>query len=300
MSTVKGIIPPMITPLINENEVDYEGLEKLVEHLISGGVHGLFILGTTGEGPSLTHALRIDLIKYVCDQVNGRIPVLVGITDASFKEAVHTSDKSKEFGAQAVVLAPPFYYQIDQTELYSFTEQLIVEISLPVYLYNLPGLTKISFEIDTIRKLLSKPEILGLKDSSADMVYFHRLLKVAKESDVSLFIGPEELFMESLLIGGDGGVPGGANIFPQLYVDIYEAVKAGDLNKAREFHGQVMELCEIVYSGYGSGSVINGIKCALKYMNILSSDYIAKPLHKANNSKTEKIRQYLINRKIYI
>lgn len=300
MSTVKGIVPPMITPLMDEDKLDYKGLENLIEHLISGGVHGLFILGTTGEGPSLTHALRADLIQYVCERVNGRIPVLVGITDSSFKEAVHISDKSKEFGAQAVVLAPPFYYQIDQTELYSFTEQLIGEISLPVYLYNNPGLTKVAFEFETIRKLLSKPEIIGLKDSSGDMVYFHRILKLAKESNVPLFIGPEELFMESMVMGGNGGVSGGANIFPRLYVDIYESVKAGDLNKAHELHKQVMELCETVYSGGGSGSVINGIKCALKYMNILSSDYMAKPLHKANNDKNEKIRQYLINQKIYI
>ena len=300
MSTLKGIVPPMITPLIDEDELDYEGLEKLVKHLISGGVHGLFILGTTGEGPSLTHALRLDLIQYVCDRVNGRIPVLVGITDSSFREAVHISDRSKELGAQAVVLAPPFYYQIDQTELYSFTEQLIGEISLPVYLYNNPGLTKVAFEFETIRKLLLKPEIIGLKDSSGDMVYFHRLLKLARESDVPLFIGPEELFMESLLMGGDGGVPGGANIFPKLYVNIYESVKAGNLDKTHELHKQVMELCEKVYSGNGSGSVINGIKCALKYMNLLSSDYMANPLHKADNDKTEQIRQYLINQKIYI
>jgi len=292
MTALKGIVPPMITPLINESKLDYRGLEKLIEHLISGGVHGLFILGTTGEAPSLSHALRVDLIKYVCDQVNGRIPVLVGITDVSLKEAVHISDKSKEFGAQAVVLAPPFYYQIDQNELYHFTEQLIGEISLPVYLYNNPGLTKVSFEIETIRKLLSKPEIIGLKDSSADMVYYHRLLKVAHDSEVPLLIGPEELLMESLLIGGNGGISGGANMFPQLYVSIYDSVNSGDLNKARELQRQVMELSGIVYSGKGSSSVINGIKCVLKYLNICN-EYIAKPLKKADKGKSDRIKTFL-------
>ncbi|MBS3771501.1 MAG: dihydrodipicolinate synthase family protein [Bacteroidales bacterium] len=300
MTALKGIVPPMITPLINESKLDYRGLEKLIEHLISGGVHGVFILGTTGEAPSLSHALRVDLIKYVCDQVNGRIPVLVGITDVSLKEAVHISDKSKEFGAQAVVLAPPFYYQIDQNELYHFTEQLIGEISLPVYLYNNPGLTKVSFEIETIRKLLSNPEVIGLKDSSADMVYYHRLLKVAQDSEVPLLIGPEELLMESLLIGGNGGISGGANMFPQLYVSIYDSVNSGDLNKARELQRQVMELSGIVYSGNGSSSVINGIKCVLKHMQICPNDYIVKPLNKASKDKSERINQYLTNQKLYV
>lgn len=300
MTALKGIVPPMITPLIDESNLDYRGLEKLIEHLISGGVHGLFILGTTGEAPSLSHALRVDMIKYVCDQVNGRIPVLVGITDVSLKEAVHISDKSKEFGAQAVVLAPPFYYQIDQNELYRFTEQLIGEISLPVYLYNNPGLTKVSFEIETIKKLLSNPEVIGLKDSSADMVYYHRLLKVAQDSEVPLLIGPEELLMESLLIGGNGGISGGANMFPQLYVSIYDSVNSGDLNKALELQRQVMELSGIVYSGNGSSSVINGIKCVLKYMQICPNDYIVKPLNKASKDKSERINQYLTNQKLYV
>ena len=94
----KGILPPMVTPLINEDSLDDKGLENLVEHLISGGVHGLFILGTSGAGPSLKTTLRTELMKQVCDQVNGQVPVLVGIFDTSFRGAAETTNKAKSFG----------------------------------------------------------------------------------------------------------------------------------------------------------------------------------------------------------
>ena len=124
MTAAKGIIVPMVTPLLDEDTLDLKGCEKLVNHLIGGGVHGLFILGTTGEGPSLKQSLQLELVKYVCSEVGGRIPVLVGIMDASFKEAVNIAAKAEEYGAYAVVIAPPFFYQISQDELYSFTSRL--------------------------------------------------------------------------------------------------------------------------------------------------------------------------------
>lgn len=294
MFAVNGVIPPMVTPLLDEDTLDHKGIEKLLNHLIGGGVHGLFILGTTGEGPSLSHTLRAELIKYVCDQVSTRIPVLVGVIDTSYKEAVQIAEVAENSGAHAVVLAPPPFYNINQEELYNFTKQFIREIGLPVYLYNNPGLVKISFEIETIAKLLKNPEILGIKDSSANMFYFHRLLTLAQGSDRPLLMGPEELLIESLLMGAQGGVPGGANIFPALYVNIYESLTNGHLDKAHELQAKVMELSEIVYGGggYGSSRIINGIKCALKYLNICE-DLMAQPLEKADQEKSKKIAQYL-------
>lgn len=294
MNAVKGIVPPVITPLIDEDTLDLDGLNKLVEHLISGGVHGLFILGTTGEGPSLSHSLRVELIQHVCKQVDDRLPVLVGITDASFEESIYISDKSKEFGAEAVVLAPPFYYQIDQNELYNYTNQLINEISLPVYLYDNPNLTKVSFGLEIVEKLISRSEVVGFKDSSGNMVNFQKLIRLTDRADISLLIGPEELLMEATVVGGNGGVPGGANIFPNLYVGLYEAVKNGKFNDALKFQDQIMELSEIVYSGssYGSSSIINGIKSALKHLDICN-DYISQPLKQASQEKDIKIKSFV-------
>ncbi len=106
-SPLRGIIPPMVTPLLDRDTLDVAGLERLIEHILSGGVHGLFILGTTGEAPSLSYRLRYELIERVCRQVKGRVPVLVGITDTCFTESLNTANKARDAGAQAVVLAPP-------------------------------------------------------------------------------------------------------------------------------------------------------------------------------------------------
>lgn len=197
----------MITPLLDEENLDIKGLDNLIEHLISGGVHGLFLLGTTGEGPSLTHSLRTEFIKRVCELVDKRIPVLVGLMDTSYKESVYLANRAKESGAQAVVVAPPCFFQIDQDELYHFVDQMLNEITLPVYLYNNPALTKVTFKLKTVEKLLSKDKVQGIKDSSGDMIYHQKLQAYTKASDTSLFMGPEELLVESLIMGGNGGIP---------------------------------------------------------------------------------------------
>lgn len=294
MNKIQGIVPPMITPLLDEDTLDRKGVEKLIEHLISGGVHGLFILGTTGEAPSLKHSLRIELIQRVCEQVDGRIPVLVGLMDTSYKESVYLADQAKELGAQAVVLAPPSFYKIDQDQLINLVDQMLNDISLPLYLYNNPGVTQASFGPDTVGKLLSREGVSGIKDSSGDMIYYQRLKEYTQQTDTALFMGPEELLMESLIMGGDGGVPGGANIFPALYIDMYEAVTSGDLEKARDLQREVMQISKIVYSGagYGAGRVINGIKSALKELDICN-DYVSKPLSKASPKKMKRIEDWI-------
>src|SRR5215470_3994533 len=108
-SPLTGIIPPMVTPLRSRDELDVPGLERLIEHILSGGVSGLFILGTTGEGPSLSYRLRRELVERVCKQNKKRVPILVGITDTSFVESVSLARHSADCGADAVVAAPPYY-----------------------------------------------------------------------------------------------------------------------------------------------------------------------------------------------
>ncbi|MFH5884669.1 dihydrodipicolinate synthase family protein [Halalkalibaculum sp. DA3122] len=290
MYSIEGIVPPMITPLLNEDALDHKGIEKLVDHLISGGVNGLFLLGTTGESPSLTQSLRFELLETACNRVNGRIPVLVGLMDTSYKESVDVAEKAKELGVKAVVLAPPSFYKINQEELYNLVVNMLDDISLPMYLYNNPGVTQASFDLETVGKLLTREEILGIKDSSGDMKYYQQLMEYTQDSNTALYMGPEELLMESLLLGGNGGIPGGANIFPELYVNMYKSASSGDLKRALVLQREIMKISKVVYSGagYGAGNVINGIKCALKSLDICN-DYVAKPLSQVDAEKAEKI-----------
>ncbi|MHC4402400.1 MAG: dihydrodipicolinate synthase family protein [Planctomycetota bacterium] len=287
-----GIIPPMVTPLEDRETLDVAGLERLIEHILSGGVNGLFILGTTGEGPSLGYRLRHELIDRVAEQVAGRVPLLVGITDTAFVESVEVADYAADAGAAAVVLSAPPYFPISQAELVEHVERMAADSPLPLFLYNMPSHTKVGFDLDSVERLMDLPGVVGLKDSSANLVYFHRVRRLLdRRPHFSLLVGPEELLAETVLLGGNGGVCGGANLDPRLYVDLYRAARAKDLERTAELHDRVMRISETVYSVAGGGSgVIKGIKCVLSRLGI-SSETVAEPLRGLTEAERRKIHQ---------
>src|SRR5262245_25022906 len=287
---LRGIVPPMITPLRDRDTLDAAGLEKVIEHILAGGVSGLFILGTTGEGTSLSYRLRREMVEQTCRLVKGRVPVLVGITDTAFVESATLARHAAEAGADAVVLAPPYYLPEGQPELREYLEHLLPELPLPLFLYNMPPLTKVSFEPDTVRWAMQQPRIVGMKDSSGDMIYFSRLVELKRQrKDWTLLIGPEELLAESVLLGGHGGVNGGANIFPRLYVELHAAAERGDLKRVRELHSLVMQISERLYTvGQHTSSVIKGIKCAVSCLG-LAGDFMAEPFHRFRDSERKII-----------
>lgn len=287
---LEGIIPPMLTPLKDRDTLDEAGLERLIEHILAGGVHGLFILGTTGEGPSLSYRLRRELIARTCRQVAGRVPVLVGITDTSFVESVAVACSAADSGAAAVVLAPPYYMPEGQPELREYLDHLVPELPLPLFLYNMPPLTKVPFEYDTVRWAMDQPRIVGMKDSSGDMTYFHRLLGLRpRRPDWTLVVGPEELLGESVLMGGHGGVNGGANVFPRLYVALHAAARAGDLPRVRALQARVQQVADRLYRvGKHASSIIKGLKCAASCLD-LCSDFMAEPFHRFRDPERQRI-----------
>jgi dihydrodipicolinate synthase/N-acetylneuraminate lyase len=283
----------MVTPLRGRDELDIPGLERLIEHILSGGVSGLFILGTTGEGPGLSYRLRRELIERVCRQVKVRVPVLVGITDTAFVESLNVARCAAKYGADAVVAAPPYYLPEAQPELQEYLDHLVAELPLPLYLYNMPALTKVHFELETVRRALDEPRIIGLKDSSGDLDYFKKAAELVKaRPDWPLLIGPEEKLFDALQLGGHGGVSGGANLFPKLYVKLCEAHRAGNLARAQELQKQIQRVSDSFYRiGKYSSSIIKGIKCALACMSICD-DFMAEPFHRfrAGERKLVKTR----------
>jgi len=289
-----GIVPPMVTPLAERDAIDVPGLERLVEHILAAGPAGLFILGTNGEGPSLSYRLRHELIDRVAEQVAGRVPLLVGITDTASVEAVEVADYAADAGAQAVVLAPPPYYRVGQDDLVEYVRHMAAELPLPIFLYNMPSCTKLALEPETVRRLMDVPGVVGLKDSSGDMLYFHRIRELlAERPDFSLLLGPEELLAEAVLLGAHGGVSGGANLCPQLYVDLYQAAAGGRVDRAAELHAKVMRISGLLYTvdPHGSG-VIKGLKCALSCLGICS-DLPAEPLQPFADAQRKLISERL-------
>lgn len=290
-----GIVPPMVTPLRGRDELDCAGLERLLEHLVGGGVSALFILGTTGEGPSLSYRLRREVVERTCRQVRGRVPVLVGITDTAFVESVNLARHALSCGANALVLALPYYLPGGQPELQEYLEHLVPELPLPIVLYNMPTLTKVNYEADLVRRCLDEPQIIGLKDSSGSMIYFHRMLGIVKQRpDWCLLMGPEELLAESVLAGGHGGISGGANLFPGFYVRLYETAASGDLSRTQQLHRQVMQISSSLYHiGRHSSAVLKGIKCGLSCLGICD-DFMAEPFHRFRAEERARVQRHIV------
>lgn len=291
---LRGIVPPLVTPLAEADRLDVAGLERLLDHVLAGGVHGLFLLGTCGEGPSLSRAVQCEVIDRVCLQVDGRIPVLVSVTDTALAESLAQADYAAAAGAAAVVVAPPYYYPLEQAELARHIELLAAQSPLPVVLYNTPSLTKAAFELDTVERLLQVDHIVGLKDSSGDLDYFGRTCGLKQQRpDWSVMMGPEELLVDALALGADGGVSGGANVWPRLFVELYEAAVAGRNEIVRERAGQVLALGRIYDTApLRVTSVIKGLKTALAVRGICD-DLTAEPLQRSTPAARRHIEAVL-------
>ncbi len=289
----QGIIPPLVTPLTGRDTLNVAGLHRLIEHVIAGGVSGIFILGTTGEAPSLSHRLRCELIKRACDIVAGRVPVLVGVTDTAFVESVNLARTAVDAGTAAAVLSTPYYFPAGQVELIGYIEHITQELPLPLLLYNMPSLTKVWFEIETLKQLSSIESIVGIKDSSGDLAYFQRLLELRSERpDWSILMGPDYLLVDALRLGGDGGVAGGANLFPGLFVECHEAVTRGDEPRVRRLQERIDDFQQIYSIGKYASRYIKATKCALSLMGICD-DFMAEPFHRFKSAERMKVQKML-------
>ncbi len=288
-----GIVPPLVTPLLARDTLDVAGHERLIQHVIEGGVSGIFILGTTGEAPSLGYRLRCELIERTCRIVAGRVPVLVGITDTAFVESLRVAAAAYEAQATAVVLATPYYFPAGQTELIGYVERITEELPLPVMLYNMPSLTKVWFETDTLERLAGIDKIVGVKDSSGDLDYFTRLLGLrVVRSDWSILMGPEHLLVDAMRLGADGGVSGGANVFPQLFVACYEAARDGREAEAAELLARVHAFQSVYAIGKYTSRYIKATKCALSLLGICD-DFMAEPFNHFLPPERQKVREIL-------
>ncbi len=288
-----GIVPPLVTPLIGRDQLDVAGFERLIERVLDGGVHGVFILGTSGEAPSLSYRLRREVIERACNAVRGRVPVLVGITDTSVVEAVNLARHAADAGAQALVTAAPYYFPVGQPELVEWVQQLLPQLPLPAYLYNMPQMTKVQFEPEMVVRLTQMEGIAGLKDSSGDMTYYQKLLKIAQaRPDWRVFVGPEHLLVESLRLGGHGGVNGGAQVDPALLVGLYEATSRGDQATADRLQARLLKLGEIYRVGRHASAVIKGMKCSLSLMGVCN-DVMAEPLSRFAPPEQKRVRAVL-------
>ena len=295
INPLSGIIPPLVTPLKDNDTLDIESLERLIEHLIQGGVSGLFILGTTGEEQSLSYRIRQQMIKETCRINRNRLPVLACITDTSIVESVQLANYAADCGASGVVSAPPYYFATGQPELAEFYENLVPQLPLPIFLYNMPSHVKVNFDPQTIHRIAQNPKVIGFKDSSANAVYFQSVMYTMKDRpDFAMLVGPEEMTGQCVLMGGHGGINGGANLVPELYVSMYQAAKAGNIPEVQRLQQFIMQISSTIYKvGQHGSSYLKGLKCALSLVGVINDDFVASPFNKFHAPEREKIKQAL-------
>lgn len=226
---IEGIVPPVITPLDKNGNLDDAALVKHHEYLIRNGVAALFVLGTTGEGPALSQRLKEKMIVRTVENTAKRLPVLVGISADDLDDYLNLASFAARSGADGVVAAPPCYLPLEESELLDFYRILTLEQPLPVYIYNMPAMTKIEMSPDLILQIAELPGIAGYKDSTGNFANFEKAAAVLKKRpDFSLFMGPDALLGKALDAGACGGVNSGANLAPQLFVGMYQSQKKQD------------------------------------------------------------------------
>ena len=285
----------MVTPLDAKRRLDKKGTKNMVNHLLKGGVDGIFLLGTTGEGPHLPYAIREELVKTVCGLVKGRVPVLVGITETDMDDAVAFAARCKAHGAAAVVAAPPYYFKLTQVECVAWFTEMADRLPLPLVVYDMPAHTDTIIEPATIAKLAAHPNIIAMKDSSSVIALFNKF-RVALEpyaEKFSLFMGPDEAMGEAVLLGADGGVCTGANLWPAQFKAMYLAAKAGDVEKVRRLQRFTTMSSYLLY-GLGQGQIgfLKGVKCALAEMGLIQNA-LAAPFTPFEGADRRKVKAAL-------
>ena len=289
---LSGIICPMATPLASPSALDKEGVAKMVEHLVAGGVDGIFLLGTTGEGPHLPYAIRRELVAETCRLVAGRIHVFAGITETDLDAALAFARFCKDAGASFAVAAAPYYFQLSQGELAAWFTALADALPLPLVVYNMPSHVDTPIAPATMAKLAAHQNVVALKDSSGSISYFNKV-RVAVEpfaDKFAVFMGPDAAVGEAVLMGADGGVCTGANLWPRLFKELHLAAKAGDLARVRALQRFTTAANMRLYAvGSGHASIIQGVKAALSEMGLVRN-VLATPFEPFSGEKLDAIR----------
>jgi len=241
-----GIIVPLITPLMSDESLDESGLEKLVEHVIAGGVSGIFLLGSSGEGPALSEIVKERLLRLVSEQAKNRVSVLVGAFAVGTRLTIELARRLLKNGGDFAVLVAPFYFSQTQDEIATHISTVACALDVPTMFYNIPQMVKTIIEPETAAKIAQTKEVIAIKDSLGDMTRFQRTLAIKQtRPDFGVYQGAEGIAALSVTRGANGAVLGLSNVAPKLCADMYTAAKSGELARAWKLQEQLMVLWQL-------------------------------------------------------
>ncbi|HAY43212.1 MAG TPA: dihydrodipicolinate synthase family protein [Micrococcaceae bacterium] len=294
-----GVIPPVVTPRASDGSIDVPSLHRVVEHLISGGVSGLFILGSSGEVPYLSNAEREQVAREIVAVNAGRVPVLAGASEQTTVRTIEEGAKLIALGADALVVTTPFYALSNAAEIETHFREIKKALGVDLFAYDVPVRTHHKLPLDVAVRLANDGIIAGVKDSSGDDVSFRQLLLATKDVEgFSVFTGHEVVVDGALLGGAHGVVPGLGNVDPAGYRRLFDLALAGDWAGAAAEQDRLASLFNIVYTPdssrvSGGAAGLGAFKTALVELGVISSNAMSLPMEALNASEASAIRAIL-------
>lgn len=285
-----GIIPPIITPLKENETLDEENLEKLINYCLDNGVHGIFTMGSSGESMCVSREVWKKTIETTLKVTGDRAPVFCGVIDSSTVRVIENIKEVEQVGAKIVVVTPTFYLpNTCQEEIVRHFEKVCSSTTLKVVAYNIPPMTHVNILPETIRELAKIDNLVAYKDSCANWEQFQRNIFMLEDSNISLFNGAEELCSASMIFGAQGCVPGLANFFPRLFVDMYDAALKGDIPQAYNLQKKVWDVRKTLSVGKSWMSAMKYIASKLD----LGSDTVSSPVEPLTADEKKKVDEIL-------
>ena len=269
---VKGLWVPVVTPFEND-ELDMVSYEKLVNHYINEGVHGLMPLGTTGETPTLSEKEYEEIVSKTMEVVNGRVPVIIGLGGNCTRSVIDKLKVAERHKVQGILSVSPYYNRPDQRGIYEHFKKISESTDLDIVLYNIPYRTGRNMENETILRLSEEKNIVGVKDASGDFNKTIELL-LNKPDEFSVLSGEDNLFYSSLLLGGDGGVTASAHLKTRDFIKVYDYIQNNDAKAALEIWKEISPMIPLLFKEPNP----TPIKYMLKKMGLISSDEVRLPL----------------------
>lgn len=247
---IQGIFTPHLVPLDKASQINEPELRRYIEWLITQGAHGLYPNGSTGEFTRFTPQERRRIVRIVCDQAAGRVPVLAGAAEANVRETLDACAAYAEFGARAVAIVSPYYYKLSPESVYAYFREIALHSPIDVTLYNIPMYAS-PIDVPTIRRLVEFPRIVGIKDSSGDLTFMMRMIAAVRPArpDFRFLTGWEGVLVPALLVGCDGGTHATAGVVPEVTRKIFDLTRAGQVDKAMRLQYRLLELFDaMLYS----------------------------------------------------
>ena len=263
----RGILTPHMVPLDAQGRIDEAELRRYVDWLIAKGVHGLYPNGSTGEFVRFLPEERREIIRIVCDQAAGRVPVLAGAAEANVRETIKACETYAGFGVRAVAIVSPFYYKLGPESVYAYFREIALNSPVDVTLYNIPMFAS-PIDVPTIKRLAEFERIVGIKDSSGDVATMMRMVSSVRpiRPDFSFLTGWDVVVVPMLMVGADGGTNATAGIVPELTRKLYDLFVAGQIEAAMRIQYRLLELFDtMLYSadfpeGFRAGAEIRGFR----------------------------------------